>query len=129
MAEPTNSEIYTLAYELYEAGRYKEAASVFTRLVLTDPMEENFWRGLASSRQMQRKFEEALHAWSLVALLAERDPQPHFHAAECFFALHDPEEAEKALRLAEARLKDEDPRHEFIQQLRERHVIENRIND
>jgi type III secretion system low calcium response chaperone LcrH/SycD len=129
MAEPTSSEIYTLGYELYEAGRYKDAASIFTRLVLTEPMEESFWRGLASSRQMQRKFEEALHAWSLVALLAERDPMPHFHAAECFFALHDPEEAEKALRLAETRLREEDPRQELIQQLRERYVIESRIDD
>lgn len=116
------SDIYNTAYRLYDEGRYKDASSLFTQLALKDPFEESYWRGLAAARQMERKFEAALHAWALVAILAEKDPWPHFHAAECYFALRDNLEANKALNLAEDRLKNEDPLHQKIRQLRQHHA-------
>ncbi|MES2344797.1 MAG: tetratricopeptide repeat protein [Chlamydiota bacterium] len=116
---------YTLGYKLYEEGCYKDAASLFTTLALKDPFEEAYWRGLASSKQMAGKYEEALHAWSVVALLEEKDGTSHFHAAECLFALHDPSEGKKALMLAEEKLKKTDPLQKKIQFLREYHDIKN----
>jgi hypothetical protein len=49
---------------------------------------------------MSGDYMAALHAWSIVALLKEEDPRPHFHAAECFFSLNEKENALKALDLA-----------------------------
>jgi len=100
--------LYTSAYQFYEAGQYAQASSLFTQLILAAPLEEKYWRGLASSRQMEKSYQEALSAWSMTALLVESDPFPHFHAAECLLTLEEREEALKALAMAKARLKESD---------------------
>lgn len=92
--------IYASAFSLYQKGSYAEAAEFFTSLVICDPYGEKYWRGLASSRQMEGKYVDSLRAWSLSSLLAARDPWPHFHAAECLLSLGNKEEAKKALNEA-----------------------------
>jgi type III secretion system low calcium response chaperone LcrH/SycD len=106
-------EFYAIAYGLYEKGDYRGAAQLFTQLVLTDPFSEHYWQGLASSKQMAREYHAAVHAWSLVALLREGDPEPHFHAAECFLSLEEKEEALKALHAALEFCKDEQLREKI----------------
>ncbi len=96
--------LYGTSRGLYEAGNYAEASDFFTQLILSEPFHELYWRGLAGARQMEKKYPEALHAWALVALLADRDPLPHFHAAECFLSLNDKPQALKALDCAQERL-------------------------
>ena len=96
--------LYAAAYGLYEQGDYQKSAELFTELVLSDAFEERYWRGLAGAHMMNGNYQEALHAWCLVALLAERDPVPHFHAAECLLSLNDRAEGIKALQAAEERL-------------------------
>lgn len=93
-------QFYATAFGLYEKGDYRGASQLFTQLVLTDPYSEHYWHGLASSKQMARDYMAAIHAWSMVALLKERDPLPHFHAAECFLSLDEKEEALLALDAA-----------------------------
>jgi type III secretion system low calcium response chaperone LcrH/SycD len=100
-------QVYAIAFGLYEKGDYRSAAQLFTQLVLTDPFSEHYWQGLASSKQMTRDYRAAVHAWSLVALLKEKDPQPHFHAAECFLSLDEKEDASKALDAALEYCRDE----------------------
>ncbi len=94
------SQFYEIAFGLYEKGDYRGAAHLFTQLVLTDPFSEYYWEGLASSKQMAKEYLASVHAWSLVALLKDKDPMPHFHAAECFLSMDDKEEALKALDAA-----------------------------
>lgn len=107
-------DLYTSAYARYESGLYEDAAEIFTKLTLLDPQESLYWKGLASAKQMSKKYQAALYAWGVVVLLCEEDPLPHFHAAECLLSLEKKEEAKKALASA-TRLKIEDP------------VLENRI--
>ncbi len=97
MDKDEQEAIYTSAFSHYENGEYPAAADFFTHLVLCDPYSEKYWRGLASARQMEGKYEDALHAWSLSAIIAEGDPWPHFHAAECLLSLGNKSEASKAL--------------------------------
>lgn len=97
-------ELYAIAYQCYENGIYTTASQFFTKLVLCNPFEEKYWRGLASSQQMLKTYLDALHAWSQCALLAAEDPLPHFHAAECLFSLNEKQDAIKALRAAESLL-------------------------
>lgn len=99
-------QLYAAAYALYEQSDFQEAIALFTQLVLLNTFEEKYWRGLASSHQMQAHYHEALQAWSLVAILNEKDPYSHFHAAECLFSLNDKQEGLKALVCAEERLMD-----------------------
>jgi type III secretion system low calcium response chaperone LcrH/SycD len=93
--------LYAGAFALYESGKFSDAAEVFTQLILCNPFVERSWRGLAAAQQLNEKFEEALHAWALTALLNSTDPLPHYHAAECLFSLDNREEALKALNEAE----------------------------
>lgn len=119
----TESELeglYAQAYSGYTSGNFDKAADLFSSFVQANPHDERGWRGLASSEQMRLKYPEALHAWAIVALLAAQDPLPHFHAAECLTSLKEPEEALKALRMAESLLKTrEEPLRRKIQLLRE----------
>ncbi len=92
------------AISFYQQKNYSLAEPLFTQLCISNPFEESFWRGLASSLQMLSKCKEALQAWCIVALLQDNDPLPHFHAAECFFILKEKEETRKALLQAEKRL-------------------------
>ncbi len=93
-------QFYATAFGLYEKGDYRGASQLFTQLVLTDPFSAHYWQGLASSKQMAREYMAAVHAWSMIALLQENDPLPHFHAAECFLSLEEKDEALKALDAA-----------------------------
>ncbi len=93
-------QFYAIAFGLYEKGDYRGAAQLFTQLVLTHPFSLHYWQGLASSKQMAKEYQAAVHAWSLVALLKENDSAPHFHAAECFLSLDEKEDALKALDAA-----------------------------
>ena len=97
---------YAAAYGFYQTGDYEKSEQFFTHLVLNDPFDKRFWKGVASSRQMQKKYQEALHSWSVLCLFDPKNPLPHFHAAECLLSLNQYEEAEKALNCSE-RLIDE----------------------
>ncbi|MBS0653726.1 MAG: SycD/LcrH family type III secretion system chaperone [Verrucomicrobia bacterium] len=93
--------LYATAFKLYNDGNYETAAELFTKLVLSAPFNHGFWKGLASSEQMKKEYTAALHAWCMVVLLNDKDPLPHFHAAECYLSQGNAEEANKALNAAE----------------------------
>lgn len=102
----TDEDVHTLhelGYNLYQVGQYKDSEEVFQKLVLINPVEKDFWQGLASSMQMQKKYEEALIPWSLFCLLDRDNPLPHYHAAECLFSLKRHEYGIQALEAAESR--------------------------
>ena len=116
-------QFYGAAFEFYENGNYREATKLFTQLVLTDPYSENYWRGLASSKQMVKDYQASLHGWSMVALFQENDPLPHFHAAECCLALDDKEDALKALDAALSLCGKDDSLNEKINLLKMIHYV------
>jgi|SRR5579862_2159599 len=97
-------ELYGIAFQLYELGNYPHAGQFFKKLVLCNPFAEKYWRGLASCHQMQKEYLAAIQAWTSSALLEDKDPLPHFHAAECLFSLGEKEEALHALQAAESLL-------------------------
>lgn len=106
-SEAEKETLYSSGYHFYAQGNYEKASDLFLQLTLSNPYEESYWRGLASSYQMQNKWDEALHAWALCALLKEDDPLPHYHAAECLFSKKEKEETQKALMQAKLRCKDD----------------------
>lgn len=98
--------LYAAAYGIYDVGDYEKGADLFTHLILHDPFDVRFWKGLAASHQMQKHYLDALKAWAIVCLLSGQDPTGHFHAAECYLSLDEIEEAKKALKCAEGYLKN-----------------------
>jgi type III secretion system low calcium response chaperone LcrH/SycD len=96
--------LYALGYQYYNQARYVDAVDCFTKLTLCNPFVQPYWCALASSQQMQALYTDALHAWGVAVLLQEKNPLPHFHAAECYFSLQEFAEALKALQCAETLL-------------------------
>lgn len=94
--------IYAIAYEFYSHGHYKEASSLFSHLVIQETKNVSYWMGLGASLQMQKEYLKALDAYTAAAILEveERDPLPHFYAAQCLIVLKDVKSALQALESA-----------------------------
>ncbi len=97
--------LYELGYNLYKNKEYNHAESIFRKLVVMMPLEKTHWQGLASTIQMQRRFQDALVAWSMFAFIDPKCPMPHFFAAECLFELDNFTDCMTALNA----LSDRDP--------------------
>lgn len=67
--------LYSLGYNLYTSGNYKDAETVFSGLCLYDHNDPRFWMGLAGSRQANGKYQEAVDAYGLCSAMA-RSPAP-----------------------------------------------------
>lgn len=122
---PEEQEVlYEAAYLLYEQGKYAEARGLFLQLVCIAPFVEKYWRGHASSLQMEAQYSEALQAWAICALFVEGDPLPHYHAAQCLCSLNQREDAMRALDCALQRIGDDaaHPLKVRIELLRSCHV-------
>jgi type III secretion system low calcium response chaperone LcrH/SycD len=98
------AQSYSFGYSLYENGEYERASKIFEILISHGgAMEKKFWFSYASSLQMLKEYTKALKAWAMTALLDDKNPLPHFHAAECYISLNDFAEAKKALEEAKKR--------------------------
>lgn len=95
------SVLYNLAKGLYQSGDYKKSKEIFQHLTLNQPNETKHWQGLAAVLQMEKNYQNALTAWSMLTLFLEDDPMPHFHAADCLYMLDRIPEALTALDEAE----------------------------
>jgi len=92
---------YSFAYGYYQSGKYETAIHFFRLLTLIDPDKRKHWMGLGASYQMIKGYERALQCYGYAAILDENDPYTHWHAAECFIALNQPEQAKLALTSTE----------------------------
>ena len=90
-------DTYSTAQSFYKSGHYAKAMPLFEKLCKQEPAQEECWRGLASSLQMLKMWEEALVSWKISSFLAVKDPLPLFHTAECFFHMNHKEGAVGAL--------------------------------
>lgn len=92
--------IYSVAFNLYRAGKYDEAEKVFRFLCFFDHLEKKFWMGLGSSQQAQKNYQNAINAYSYACVLDIKDPRAPLQAADCHIALGNTKEAISALTAA-----------------------------
>lgn len=81
------SLMYTLAYHLYENGKYLDSKRIFRFLTICEPFDRRYWMGLAASYLLLKDYAGALECYSVAAVQEPNDPYVHLHAADCFFAL------------------------------------------
>ena len=112
-------QFYAYAFAQYQSGLFEQAADAFHLLCVRRPFEARFWFGLAATLQEEQKYERALTAWAMVALLDKQDPYPHFHAAECAFSMNNLRDATFALKETEARIDPIHPLRDRIPLLKE----------
>lgn len=90
--------IYMVGYNQYNAGKYDESEKIFQLLSILNHFDVRFWTGLGASREMLKKYDEAVKAYSYLAVLDMRDPLPPLLSAKCFLAAGKLKDAENALQ-------------------------------
>ena len=89
--------VYSLGFTHYRTGRYEDAAKLFQFLVLFDHLNPKYWLALGAVQQVARDFKGAIASYAYASFLDLENPKPQFHAAECFLALGDKENAASAI--------------------------------
>lgn len=89
--------VYSLGFNFYNTGRIDDAEKVFKFLVLFDHMNPKYWIGMGSVQQVKRDYQAAVTSFGFASFLDLEDPKPQYHAAECYLAMGDRENALSAL--------------------------------
>ncbi|MBA3237643.1 MAG: tetratricopeptide repeat protein [Parachlamydiaceae bacterium] len=95
------NELYARGYFFYESGKYLEATDFFKVLTQMSAQNPVYWIGLGACLQMQKKYNEALLAYTTALIHDTTDPTTFFHAANCCFALNHVAEGLVAVETAE----------------------------
>jgi type III secretion system low calcium response chaperone LcrH/SycD len=88
--------IYMVAYNQFNAGKYDEAEKVFQLLSVMNHFDPRFWTGLGASREMQKKFDEAIKAYAYLTILDLENPTPALLTGKCNLAAGRQADAESA---------------------------------
>ena len=89
--------VYSLAFGYYQTGKYDEAFKLFQFLVLFDHLNPKYWLGVGAVQQIMKDYKGAIQSYCYASFLDLSNPKPQLHAAECYVALGDKENALSAL--------------------------------
>lgn len=92
--------IYGYAYNLYNRGLYSEAANIFRLLMMLDYSENKYMMGLGACLHMLKEYENAIGVYTMVSLMGDQNPLPHYHCADCYLKLDDATDASFELKMA-----------------------------
>ncbi len=95
-------QLYALAYEQYQAGKWQEAQKLFQMLCILDHYDARFYLGLGACRQANGEWEQAIQSYSYGALLDMKDARFPFYAAECHLHMDALDAAESGFQAAQA---------------------------
>lgn len=103
---------YALAYNLYTAGNYSDAETMFRGLCLYDGDDPRFWMGLAGCLQARGEYGLAIDTYGMAGMAgALQDPAPFFHGGLCYLKLGDAENAAASFKAALGLGNDANPAH------------------
>ncbi|WP_068466576.1 tetratricopeptide repeat protein [Candidatus Protochlamydia phocaeensis] len=106
-------EMYYMAYHLYRDQQFEDACHFFRLLVVVNPLEPKYWKGLGASLQMLQHYQDALNCYICTQILHRDQPDPYLYvyAADCYFALKQIPSGLKALEAARLSAEEQqDPR-------------------
>ena len=89
--------VYSLGFTHYRTGRYEDASKLFQFLVLFDHLNPKYWLALGAVQQVAKDYKGAIASYGYASFLDLENPKPQLHAAECFLALGDKENAASAI--------------------------------
>lgn len=76
--------VYANAYNLFKAGKYKEATEILHILVFFDPRNAAFVMALGASLHKQKMYTEAIQYYIATTVIDKKTPFPLFHASDCY---------------------------------------------
>lgn len=100
----TNDEleaVYSLGFGYYRTGKFADAQKLFEFLVLFDHLNAKYWFALGAVQQAQKDWQKAIASYGYSSFLDLENPKPQFHAAECYLALGDKDNAASAIMALE----------------------------
>lgn len=89
--------LYRGAKTLFDTGKYVEASDAFTFLSWFDSTQPDFWLALGHSCFHTGEYTRAISAYGVASSSLPQEPWPHIHAAACYEALGDLDQARNCL--------------------------------
>ena len=96
MSDDAMEAIYSVAYNLYQGGKYEEATKVFQFLCFYDHFNRKYFLGLGACQQMQKQYDNAIEIFSFATILDSDDPRPMMYIGDCHLAKGDKDNARAA---------------------------------
>ena len=96
MSDDAMEAIYSVAYNLYQGGKYEEANKVFQFLCFYDHFNRKYFLGLGACQQMQKQYDNAIEIFSFATILDSDDPRPMMYIGDCHLAKGDKDKARAA---------------------------------
>ena len=87
LSDNTMESVYSVAYNLYQSGKYDEATKVFQFLCFYDHYNHKYYLGLGACRMMQKEYEQALDFFGFAASMDTSDPRAILYIADCQLAM------------------------------------------
>ncbi|MCK5893907.1 MAG: SycD/LcrH family type III secretion system chaperone [Endozoicomonadaceae bacterium] len=100
MSDESMEAVYSVAYNLYEAGKYDDAIKVFQFLCFYDHLNKKYFIGLGACLRMQEKYDKAIKVFGCACALDTSDPQAVMYIGDCLLAAGDVEAAALAYEAA-----------------------------
>lgn len=100
MSDDAMEAIYSVAYNLYQGGKYEEAQKVFQFLCFYDHFNRKYFMGLGACQQMMKEYENAIEIFSFATILDSDDPRPMLYIGDCHLAMSNKDEARTAYETA-----------------------------
>ncbi len=103
---------YAYAYNLYKAGNYKDAETMFRGLCMYGGDDPRFWMGLAGCLQAREEYQLAIDTYGMAGVAgALKDPTPFYYGGVCYLKMGDGENAAASFRAALGLGDEADPAH------------------
>lgn len=99
--------IYQLAYNLFKAGKYQDALSIFRYLKRLDPHHPRYAFAIGSCYHFLKDYENAIKQYLESAIHDPQNPIPYFHIYDCAVKLERSKIALEALQEAESIASDQ----------------------
>lgn len=100
MSDDAMEAIYSVAYNLYQGGKYEEAQKVFQFLCFYDHFNRKYFMGLGACQQMMKQYDNAIEIFTFATVLDADDPRPMIYIGDCHLAKGDKEKARMSYETA-----------------------------
>lgn len=100
MSDEAMEAIYSVAYSLYQSGKYDESLKIFQFLCFYDHFNRKYFMGLGACQQMLKNYQGALEVFTFATVLDSEDPRPMVYIGDCHLALGDKEKARQSYETA-----------------------------
>lgn len=100
LSDDSMEAIYSVAFNLYQGGRYQEAKKIFQFLCFYDHYQKKYFLGLGACQMMEQDYETAIELFSFASALDTDDPRAMLYIGDCNMALGKPAAAKIAFETA-----------------------------